>query len=119
MGFCEGAYKRDCTFSGTIPFCKENFTGKTGNVDMIRLYFLQFYYKRREENDYRRDTGGISEASKVGAEGGFLYVRACGGDGEDLQTKLMYLGICCEYTKDYYLQSIQAGHMKKGEIACG
>lgn len=38
---------------------------------------------------------------------------------EDLQTKLMYLGICCEYTKDYYLQSIQAGHMKKGEIAIG
>lgn len=38
---------------------------------------------------------------------------------EDLQTKLMYLGICCEYTKDYYLQSIQAGHMKKGEVAIG
>lgn len=38
---------------------------------------------------------------------------------EDLQTKLMYLGIYCEYTKDYYLQSIQAGHMKKGEVAIG
>lgn len=38
---------------------------------------------------------------------------------EDLQTKLMYLGICCEYTKDYYLQSIQAGHMKEGEVAVG
>lgn len=38
---------------------------------------------------------------------------------EDLQTKLMYLGICCEYTKDYYLQSIQAGHMKKKEVAIG
>lgn len=38
---------------------------------------------------------------------------------EDLQTKLMYLGICCEYKKDYYLQSIQAGHMKKGEVAIG
>ena len=37
----------------------------------------------------------------------------------DLMTKLLYLGIDCEFTEDYYLQSIRAGHMKEGEVAIG
>ena len=37
----------------------------------------------------------------------------------DLLTKLLYLGIHCEFHGDYYLQSIGAGHMKKGEVAIG
>ena len=37
----------------------------------------------------------------------------------DLLTKLSYLGINCEFNTDYYLQSIGAGHMKKGEVAIG
>ncbi len=37
----------------------------------------------------------------------------------DLLTKLSYLGIHCEFNADYYLQSIGAGHMKKGEVAIG
>lgn len=37
----------------------------------------------------------------------------------DLMTKLLYLGIDCEFTEDCYLQSIRAGHMKEGEVAIG
>lgn len=37
----------------------------------------------------------------------------------DLQTKLMYLGISCEYNCDYYLQSIQAGHLTANDVAIG
>lgn len=37
----------------------------------------------------------------------------------DLLTKLLYLGIECEFNEDYYLQSIRAGHMKKEEVAIG
>lgn len=37
----------------------------------------------------------------------------------DLLTKLLYLGIDCEFNEDYYLQSIQAGHMKEGDVAVG
>lgn len=37
----------------------------------------------------------------------------------DLMTKLLYLGIDCEFNEDYYLQSIRAGHMKEGEVAIG
>lgn len=37
----------------------------------------------------------------------------------DLLTKLLYLGLHCEFHEDYYLQSIEAGHMKKGEVAIG
>lgn len=37
----------------------------------------------------------------------------------DLQTKLMYLGINCEFCADYYLQSIRAGHMGKNDVAIG
>lgn len=38
---------------------------------------------------------------------------------DDLQTKLMYLGIPCEFNKDYYLQSICAGYMTKEDVAIG
>lgn len=37
----------------------------------------------------------------------------------DLMTKLLYLGIDCEFNEDYYLQSIRAGHMREGELAIG
>lgn len=37
----------------------------------------------------------------------------------DLLTKLMYLGIHAEFHQDCYLQSICAGHMRKGEVAIG
>ncbi|MBO5470724.1 MAG: MurR/RpiR family transcriptional regulator [Lachnospiraceae bacterium] len=37
----------------------------------------------------------------------------------DLMTKLLYIGIDCTFNQDYYLQSIQAGHMQKGDVAIG
>lgn len=37
----------------------------------------------------------------------------------DLMTKLLYLGIECEFNEDYYLQSIRAGHMKASDVAIG
>lgn len=37
----------------------------------------------------------------------------------DLLTKLIYLGIRCEFNEDYYLQSICAGHLQKGDVAIG
>ncbi|MGN0153335.1 MAG: MurR/RpiR family transcriptional regulator [Lachnospiraceae bacterium] len=37
----------------------------------------------------------------------------------DLLTKLLYLGIDCEFNEDYYLQSIRAGHMNEGDVAIG
>lgn len=37
----------------------------------------------------------------------------------DIMTKLMYLGIPCEFHEDYYLQSICAGHMTEADVAIG
>lgn len=37
----------------------------------------------------------------------------------DLVTKLLYLGIPCIFYEDYYLQSVSAGHLKKGDVAIG
>lgn len=37
----------------------------------------------------------------------------------DLMTKLIYLGVNCEFMQDYYLQNVRAGHMKKGNVAVG
>lgn len=37
----------------------------------------------------------------------------------DLVTKLLYLGIHCEFYTDYYLQSISAGQLSKEDVAIG
>ena len=37
----------------------------------------------------------------------------------DLLTKLLYLGIGCYFYEDYYLQSVNAGHLKAGDVAIG
>ena len=37
----------------------------------------------------------------------------------DLTTKLLYLGISCEFVEDYYLQSVRAGHMTERDVAIG
>lgn len=37
----------------------------------------------------------------------------------DLLTKLLYLGIHCNCYEDYYLQSVNAGHLQAGDVAIG
>ena len=37
----------------------------------------------------------------------------------DLMTKLLYLGINCNFYEDYYLQSVNAGHMTARDVAIG
>ena len=50
---------------------------------------------------------------------GIFSVENSNAIAVDLMTKLIYLGINCEFTQDYYLQNVRAGHMKKGDVAIG
>lgn len=57
----------------------------------------------------------IEEANRVC----LFSVENSNSIANDLLTKLIYLGIRCEFNEDYYLQSICAGHLQKGDVAIG
>lgn len=86
-----------------------------GRIIQNTISLLQDSLKSISAKKLKKTVRAIEKADRVC----LFSVENSNAVAEDLQTKLMYLGIQCEYTKDYYLQSIQAGNMKKGEVAIG
>ena len=99
-----------------IPMTEgEQIEDVPGRIIQNTINLLQDSLKAISAKKLKKAVRAIEKADRVC----IFSVENSNAVAEDLQTKLMYLGICCEYTKDYYLQSIQAGHMKKGEVAIG
>lgn len=79
------------------------------------MRLLQDSLQTISAKDIEKAVRAIEEATRVC----IFSVENSNAVAMDLLTKLLYLGIQCEFHEDYYLQSIEAGHMKKGEVAIG
>lgn len=79
------------------------------------IQLLQDSLKTISAKHIEKAVKAIEEATRVC----IFSVENSNSVSMDLLTKLSYLGIHCEFHGDYYLQSIGAGHMKKGEVAIG
>lgn len=99
-----------------MPFHKgERIEDVPGRIVGNTIELLQDSLKPISAKELEKAVSAIDRAGKVN----IFSVEDSNAVAIDLQTKLMYLGISCEYNCDYYLQSIQAGHMKEGEVAIG
>lgn len=103
---------------GILGICiqkEEKIEDVPGRIIQNTISLLQDSLQAISAKKLKKAVRAIEKAERVC----IFSVENSNAVAEDLQTKLMYLGIRCEYTKDYYLQSIQAGHMRKGEVAIG
>ncbi len=99
-----------------MPFHKgEKIEDVPGRIVGNTIELLQDSLKSISAKELAKAVAAIDRADRVG----IFSVEDSNSVAIDLQTKLMYLGIACEYNCDYYLQSIQAGHMFPGEVAIG
>lgn len=79
------------------------------------IQLLQNSLQTISAKDLKKAVNAIAQATKVC----IFSVENSNTVATDLLTKLLYLGINCQFNEDYYLQNIQAGHMQKGEVAIG
>ncbi len=99
-----------------MPFHKgEKIEDVPGRIVGNTIELLQDSLKSISAKELAKAVAAIDRADRVG----IFSVEDSNSVAIDLQTKLMYLGIACEYNCDYYLQSIQAGHMSPREVAIG
>lgn len=99
-----------------IPFHKgEKIEDVPGRIVVNTIELLNDSLKSISAKELEKAVHAIARAGRVGV----FSVEDSNPVAIDLQTKLMYLGISCEYNCDYYLQSIQAGHMSPGDVAIG
>ena len=99
-----------------MPFHKgEKIEDVPGRIVGNTIELLQDSLKSISAKELAKAVAAIDRAGRVG----IFSVEDSNSVAIDLQTKLMYLGIACEYNCDYYLQSIQAGHMSPGDVAIG
>lgn len=99
-----------------MPFHKgEKIEDVPGRIVGNTIELLQDSLKSISAKELAKAVAAIDRAGRVG----IFSVEDSNSVAIDLQTKLMYLGIACEYNCDYYLQSIQAGHMSPREVAIG
>lgn len=99
-----------------IPFHKgDKVEDVPGRIIGNTIELLQDSLKSISARELERAVNVINTAGKVS----IFSVEDSNSVAIDLQTKLMYLGISCEYNCDYYLQSIQAGHMTDKDVAIG
>ena len=99
-----------------MPFHKgEKIEDIPGRIVVNTIELLNDSLKSISAKALEKAVCAIDRAGRVG----IFSVEDSNSVAIDLQTKLMYLGILCEYNCDYYLQSIQAGHMSTGDVAIG
>ncbi len=99
-----------------MPFHKgEKIEDIPGRIVVNTIELLNDSLKSISAKALEKAVCAIDRAGRVG----IFSVEDSNSVAIDLQTKLMYLGISCEYNCDYYLQSIQAGHMSTGDVAIG
>lgn len=99
-----------------MPFHKgEKIEDIPGRIVVNTIELLNDSLKSISAKTLEKAVCAIDRAGRVG----IFSVEDSNSVAIDLQTKLMYLGISCEYNCDYYLQSIQAGHMSTGDVAIG
>lgn len=99
-----------------MPFHKgEKIEDVPGRIIGNTIELLQDSLRSISAKELEKAVCAIARAGRVG----IFSVEDSNSVAIDLQTKLMYLGISCEYNCDYYLQSIQAGHMSTGDVAVG
>ncbi len=99
-----------------MPFHKgEKIEDIPGRIVVNTIELLNDSLKSISAKALEKTVCAIDRAGRVG----IFSVEDSNSVAIDLQTKLMYLGISCEYNCDYYLQSIQAGHMSTGDVAIG
>lgn len=99
-----------------MPFHKgEKIEDVPGRIIGNTIELLQDSLRSISAKELEKAVCAIARAGRVG----IFSVEDSNSVAIDLQTKLMYLGISCEYNCDYYLQSIQVGHMSTGDVAIG
>lgn len=86
-----------------------------GKVIRNTIRLLEDSLQALSAKELKKAVKSIEKAEKVC----IFSVENSNAVAVDLMTKLLYLGIECEFNEDYYLQSIRAGHMKEGETAIG
>lgn len=97
-------------FSGEEPL--EEIPGKIVNTS---IQMLEETLKNIQVKEYKRAVRAITEAEHI-----VLYsVENSNCTASDLMTKLTYLGFHCVMYADYYMQSVSAGNLKKGDLAIG
>ena len=86
-----------------------------GKVIATSIQMLKETMKVLSRKDYEAAVRAIVEAERI-----FIYgVEDSAVPAQDLQIKLMYLGLnCCRY-EDFYLQKVSAATLKKGDLAIG
>lgn len=86
-----------------------------GKVIRNTIQLLEDSLKSISAKELKKAVEAIERANKVC----IFSVENSNTIATDLLIKLLYLGIDCEFNEDYYLQTIQAGHMKEGDVAIG
>lgn len=79
------------------------------------IELLEDSLKTISAKELKRAVQAIRNASNIS----IFSVENSNSIATDLVTKLLYLGIECSFYEDYYLQSVRAAHLQKGDVAIG